>query len=61
MPKRTNHALIISLGIHIAVVLAVSPFLVNHFDAEKEHISAEILKPEPEKQIRNGFYPYGHP
>lgn len=61
MPKRTNHALIISLGIHIAVVLAVSPFLVNHFDAEKEHISAEILKPEPEKQIRKRVLPIRTP
>ena len=61
MPKRTNHALIISLGIHIAVVLAVSPFLVNHFDAEKEHISAEILKPEPEKQIRKRILPIRTP
>ncbi|RKU38035.1 hypothetical protein C6496_07710 [Candidatus Poribacteria bacterium] len=61
MPKRTNHALIISLGIHIAVVLAVSPFFVNHFDAEKEHISADILKPEPEKQIRKRILPIRTP
>ena len=52
MQKQTNRALAISLALHIAVILAVSPFLVDHFDAEKEHISAEILKPEPEKQIR---------
>ena len=61
MPKRTNHALIISLGIHIAVMLAVSPFLVDHFDAEKEYISAEILKPEPEKQIRKRVLPIRTP
>ncbi len=61
MPKRTNHALIISLGIHIAAVLAVSPFLINHFDAEKEHISVEILKPEPEKQIRKRILPIHTP
>ena len=52
MQKQTNRALAISLALHIAVILAVSPFLVSHFDAEKEHISAEILKPEPEKQVR---------
>lgn len=52
MQKRTNHALIMSLGVHIAMMLAVSPFFVNHFNAEKDHISAEILKPEPEKQVR---------
>ena len=61
MLKRTNHALIISLGIHIAVMLAISPFLVNHFDAEKEHISAEILKPEPEKQIKKRVLPIRTP
>lgn len=61
MPKRTNHALIISLSIHIAVMLVVSPFLVDHFKVEEESISAEILKPEPEKQIRKRILPIRAP
>ena len=57
MHKRTHRALVISLGLHIAVMLAVSPFLMSHFNAEKESISAEILKPEPKKQIRRRVLP----
>lgn len=38
-------------------MLAVSPFLVSHFKMEKESISAEILKPESEKQIRQRVLP----
>lgn len=55
--KRTNQALLISVGIHIAAMLAVSPFLISHFNAEKESISAEILKPESEKQVRKRVLP----
>lgn len=61
MPKRTNHALIISLGVHIIVMLAVSPFLVDHFNVEEDSISAEILKPEPEKQVRKRVLPIRPP
>ena len=57
MHKRTHRALVISLGLHIAVMLAVSPFLMSHFNAEKESISAEILKPEAKKQIRRRVLP----
>ncbi len=57
MQKHTNRALVISLSLHIAAMLAVSPFLVSHFNAEKEIISAEILKPEPEKQVRKRVLP----
>ncbi len=57
MQKRTNRALAISLGLHIAVMIAVSPFLINHFNMEKESISAEILEPEVEKQARKRVMP----
>ena len=57
MRKHTNRALVISFGLHIALMLAVSPFLINHYDAEKEHISAEILKVDPEKQIKRRVLP----
>lgn len=57
MQKRTNRALAISLGLHIVVMLAVSPFLVSYFNAEKERISVEILKPETEKQVRKRVLP----
>ena len=33
-------------------MLAISPFLVNHFAVEKESISAEILEIESEKRVR---------
>ncbi len=46
MQKRTNRALAISLGLHIVAMLVVSPFLIHHFNIEKERISAEILAPE---------------
>ena len=52
MRKQTNRALLISLALHIGLMLAVSPFLVNHLRETKESISVEILKPEPEKQRR---------
>lgn len=57
MHKPTHRALVISLGLHIAVMLAISPFLLSHFNAEKESISIEILKPEAKKQIRRRVLP----
>ena len=57
MQKRTNQALVISFGLHIAAMIAVSPFLVSHFNAEKARISAEILKPQPEKPQRKRVVP----
>ena len=38
-------------------MLIISPFLVKHFSAEKDSISAEILKPETEEQIRKRVLP----
>lgn len=57
MQKRTNRALLLSFGLHIALVLMLSPFLANHFDAEKESISAEILAVDPEKQVKRQVLP----
>ena len=57
MQKYTHRALAISFCLHIAVMLAVSPFLVNHFDAEKESISAEILAADPEKRVKRQVLP----
>ena len=57
MRRRTNFALLISFGLHIGLMLAISPFLVSHFDVEKEIISVEILKPEPEKRARQRVLP----
>ena len=57
MRGRTNRALLLSLGVHICLMLAISPFLVNHFTVEKESISAEILKPESEKPVRRRVLP----
>lgn len=52
MRKYTNRALLISLALHIGLMVAISPLLVTHFTLEKESISAEILEPESEKQVR---------
>ncbi len=57
MQKRTNRALAVSLGLHIVAMLAVSPFLIQHFNVEKESISAEILKPEAKTQMRKRILP----
>lgn len=57
MQKRTNRALAISLGLHIVAMLAVSPFFIHHFNIEKERISAEILEPKAEKQMRKRVLP----
>ena len=57
MRRYTNRALLLSFAIHIAVMLAISPFLVNHFHVEKESISVDILKPESEKLIRKRVLP----
>ena len=38
-------------------MLAISPFLVNHFDAEKESISVEILEADPEKRVKRQVLP----
>lgn len=52
MRRHTNRALLLSLGLHICLMLAISPFLVNHFAVEKERISVEILEPESEERVR---------
>ncbi|RKU19108.1 hypothetical protein C6500_11795 [Candidatus Poribacteria bacterium] len=57
MRRHTNRALLISLALHIGLMVAISPFLVNHFTLEKESISAEILEPESEKPVRERILP----
>ena len=57
MRRRTNHALLLSFGLHIVLVLMLSPFVVQHFDAEKESISAEILAADPEKRVKRQVLP----
>ena len=57
MRRHTNRALLLSFTLHIAVMLAISPFLVSHFNIEKESISVDILKPESEKLIRKRVLP----
>ena len=57
MRRYTNRALLLSFALHIGLMLAVSPFLVNHFMLEKESISAEILEPEAEKEVRRRVLP----
>lgn len=57
MQKYTNRALAISFSLHIALMLVVSPFLINHYDAEKDKISAEILEVDPEKRVKRRVLP----
>ncbi|MCY3724051.1 MAG: PA14 domain-containing protein [Candidatus Poribacteria bacterium] len=57
MRRRTNRALLISFALHVVAMLAISPFLVDHFTAEKESISVEILEPESEQPVRQRVLP----
>ena len=57
MRKHTNRALLLSFVLHIGLMLGLSPFLVNHFDAEEESISAEILKVDSEKRVKRQVLP----
>ena len=57
MQRHTNRALLISFALHILAMIAVSPFLVSHFSAEKESISAEILEPEVEERTKQRVLP----
>ena len=57
MHRHTNRALLLSFVLHIGLMLVLSPFLVNHFDAEKESISAEILEADPEKRVKRQVLP----
>ena len=57
MRKHTNRALLLSFILHIGLMLGLSPFLVNHFDAEKESISAEILEVDSEKRVKRQVLP----
>ncbi|MXV75108.1 hypothetical protein F4Z99_12660 [Candidatus Poribacteria bacterium] len=57
MRRHTNRALLLSFVLHIGLMLVLSPFVVNHFDAEKESISAEILKVDPEKRVKRQVLP----
>ena len=61
MRRHTNRSLLLSLGLHICLMLAISPLLVNHFAVEKESISAEILEPESEKPVRRRVLPTRSP
>ena len=57
MRKHTNRALLLSFVLHIGLMLGLSPFVVNHFDAEKENIAAEILTADPEKRVKRQVLP----
>ena len=57
MRKHTNRALLLSFVLHIGLMLGLSPFVVQHFDAEKESISAEILEADPEKRVKRQVLP----
>ena len=57
MRRRTNSALLVSFALHIGLMLAISPFLVNHFNMAKESISVEILELESEKHTREQVLP----
>ena len=58
MRKYTHRALLLSFALHIGLLLAISPLLVNHFmETEKEGIAAEIVEPEPEKRVRPRISP----
>ena len=57
MRKHTNRALLVSFAFHIVAMIAVSPFLVSHFNTEKGSISVEILEPEVEERTRQRVLP----
>ena len=57
MRGRTNRALLLSFALHVVAMLAISPFLVNHFTIETESISVEILEPESEERVRRRVLP----
>jgi hypothetical protein len=57
MRRRTNSALLVSFALHIGLMLAISPFIVNHFNMAKESISVEILELESEKHTREQVLP----
>ena len=57
MRGRNNRALLLSLAFHIILILVLSPFFINDYDAAKESISAEILAADPEKRIRRRVLP----
>ena len=61
MRRHTNRALLLSSALHVVAMLAISPFLVNHFHVEKESISAEILEIESEKRVRRRVLPTRSP
>ena len=61
MRRHTNRALLLSFVLHVVVMLAISPFLVNHFTVEKESISAEILEPESENPVKRRVLPARSP
>ena len=50
--RYTNRALLLSLSLHVILMLVFSVFLADHFDAEDESISAEILVAHPENEVR---------
>ncbi len=61
MRRHTNRALLASFALHVGLMLAISPFLINHFTLQKESISVEILEPETEKQVRRRVLPARSP
>ena len=61
MRRYTNRALLVSFALHIGLMLAIAPFLVNHFNVEKESISAELLEPEVEERVRRRVLPLRTP
>ena len=50
--NRDRISLLISFAVHIAVILAVSPFIVKYYSESNDSLSAEIIKVEPRRQVK---------
>ena len=50
--NRDRISLLVSFAVHIAVILAVSPFIVKYYNDSNDTISAEFIKAEPRPQVK---------
>ena len=51
MKRDTHKALLASLGLHIALIIVVSPLIIHRSTEVKDHLSVDILKTAPIRRV----------
>lgn len=59
--SKSKISLLLSMGIHIVLMIVISPFLVKQFNETYDNLSLTIFQAEPAKQVKRRFMPQHKP